>query len=270
MLAAWHDFALPIRHDSWRTTRDMFLRGLGTAHPAKRYTKAELTTGSRDNIIVLPRAGTLELALEKFGDANIDIEPVDMDPPVTVAPVFASDHTPTFIELRAGTYKITATNASSVGSTKITIRSGHLRYRSDSLSQFLFSGSIDNDLFADGDGVYIDTPLNGEELRNPRGEDIDAANKLLQHLNENLEFAGRVADYLELGELMARDALNRKESCGGHFREEYQTPDGEARRDDENFAYVAAWEWKGEGQPQELNKEPLNFEYVHPTQRSYK
>jgi hypothetical protein len=71
---------------------------------------------------------------------------------------------------------------------KITIRSGSLRYRSDSMSQLLFSGSIDNDLFADGDAVYIDTPLNGEELRNPRGEDVDAANKLLQHLNENLEY----------------------------------------------------------------------------------
>lgn len=71
---------------------------------------------------------------------------------------------------------------------KITIRSGNLRYRSDSMSQFLFSGSINNDLFADGDSVYIDTPLNGDELRNPRGEDIDAANKLLHHLNENLEY----------------------------------------------------------------------------------
>lgn len=71
---------------------------------------------------------------------------------------------------------------------KITIRRGNLRYRSDSMSQWLFSGNINNDLFADGDSVYIDTPLNGEELRNPRGEDVDAANKLLQHLNENLEF----------------------------------------------------------------------------------
>lgn len=71
---------------------------------------------------------------------------------------------------------------------KITVRSGNLRYRSDSMSQWLFQGSIDNDLFMDGDSVYIDTPLNGEELRNPRGEDVDAANKLLQHLNENLEF----------------------------------------------------------------------------------
>lgn len=71
---------------------------------------------------------------------------------------------------------------------KITVRSGNLRYRSDSMSQWLFSGSINNDLFADGDSVYIDTPLNGEELRNPRGEDVDAANKLLQHLNENLEY----------------------------------------------------------------------------------
>jgi hypothetical protein len=71
---------------------------------------------------------------------------------------------------------------------KITIRSGNLRYRSESMSQLLFSGSINNDLFADGDSVYIDTPLNGDELRNPRGEDVDAANKLLHHLNENLEY----------------------------------------------------------------------------------
>jgi succinate dehydrogenase / fumarate reductase flavoprotein subunit len=93
----------------------------------------------------------------------------------------------------------------------------------------------------------------------------DAAN-----LNKNLEFAGRVADYFELGELMARDALQRKESCGGHFREESQTPEGEARRDDKNFCYVAAWEYTGEGKEPKLNKEPLKFEYVKLTQRSYK
>jgi len=88
--------------------------------------------------------------------------------------------------------------------------------------------------------------------------------------NKELEKAGRVADFLELGELMCRDALHREESCGGHFREEFQTPDGEAARNDEAFSYVAAWEWKGEGAAPELHKEPLNFEYVHPTQRSYK
>ncbi len=88
--------------------------------------------------------------------------------------------------------------------------------------------------------------------------------------NQQLEKAGRVADFLEFGELTCTDALHREESCGGHFREEHQTPDGEAKRDDDKFAYVAAWEWKGVGQKPELNKEPLTFEIVHPTQRSYK
>ncbi len=90
------------------------------------------------------------------------------------------------------------------------------------------------------------------------------------YLNEELEKAGRVADFLELGELMARDALERQESCGGHFREEYQTPDGEAQRDDEKFAHVSAWEFAGEGKPAILNKEPLTFERVKPSTRSYK
>lgn len=89
-------------------------------------------------------------------------------------------------------------------------------------------------------------------------------------INKNLEHALRVADYLEFGELMAIDALHRKESCGGHFREESQTEDGEAKRDDENFSYVAAWEYKGEGIDPELHKEPLNFENIHLAQRSYK
>src|ERR1051326_4277285 len=88
-------------------------------------------------------------------------------------------------------------------------------------------------------------------------------------LNPELEKAGRVADFLELGELMCLDALNRKESCGGHFREESQTEDGEAKRDDANFSYVAAWENKGNN-TWEMHKEELNFEIVHPTQRSYK
>lgn len=82
--------------------------------------------------------------------------------------------------------------------------------------------------------------------------------------------AGRVADFLELGELMAQDALHRKESCGGHFREESQTPEGEALRDDANFCYVAAWQYAGENKPSILNKEALNFEKVHLAQRSYK
>jgi succinate dehydrogenase / fumarate reductase flavoprotein subunit len=91
-----------------------------------------------------------------------------------------------------------------------------------------------------------------------------------EELNQSLEKAGRVADFLELAELICRDALHRNESCGGHFRVEYQTPDGEALRDDEHFAYVAAWEYTGEGHVPELHKEPLTFEHVHLAQRSYK
>lgn len=89
-------------------------------------------------------------------------------------------------------------------------------------------------------------------------------------LNMELEKAGRVADFIELGELMVDDALNRGESCGGHFREESATPDGEAMRRDDEFAYVSAWEYKGEGMAEELTKEPLIFENVKLTQRSYK
>jgi succinate dehydrogenase / fumarate reductase, flavoprotein subunit len=91
-----------------------------------------------------------------------------------------------------------------------------------------------------------------------------------EELNQSLERAGRVADFLELSELMCRDALHRSESAGGHFREEYQTPEGEAARDDEHYSYVAAWQFHGVGNAPELHKEPLVFEYVHPTQRSYK
>jgi succinate dehydrogenase / fumarate reductase flavoprotein subunit len=90
-----------------------------------------------------------------------------------------------------------------------------------------------------------------------------------EELNQALEKAGRVADFLELAELMCLDALHRRESCGGHFREEFQTEDGEALRDDEQFAYVAAWMKNGNGRPR-LVKEPLTFENVHLTQRSYK
>ena len=89
-------------------------------------------------------------------------------------------------------------------------------------------------------------------------------------LNQTLEHAGRVADFLELGELMCRDALHREESCGGHFRTEYQTPDGEALRNDDRFAYVAAWEFAGDGKAPVLNKEPLVFENIKLSQRSYK
>jgi succinate dehydrogenase / fumarate reductase flavoprotein subunit len=89
-------------------------------------------------------------------------------------------------------------------------------------------------------------------------------------LNQSLEKAGRVADFLEFAEVMVYDALARKESCGGHFREESQTEEGEAKRDDENFTYVAAWEFKGVGQEPVPHKEPLLFESVQLTQRSYK
>jgi succinate dehydrogenase / fumarate reductase flavoprotein subunit len=89
-------------------------------------------------------------------------------------------------------------------------------------------------------------------------------------LNMELEKAGRVADYFELTELLVTDALNRKESCGAHFREEYQTPDGEALRNDAEFAYVAAWEYAGEGKPAVMHKEELKFEEVEMKVRSYK
>ena len=89
-------------------------------------------------------------------------------------------------------------------------------------------------------------------------------------LNPELEKANRVADFIELGELMCMDALQREESCGGHFRVEHQTPEGEALRDDEHFAFVSAWQYKGDNAVPELHKEELKFEVVHPTQRSYK
>jgi succinate dehydrogenase / fumarate reductase flavoprotein subunit len=91
-----------------------------------------------------------------------------------------------------------------------------------------------------------------------------------EELNQSLEKAGRVADFFELGELMCRDALERRESCGGHFREESQTPEGEALRHDDQYAYVAAWEWKGQNQPHALHKESLSFETIALQQRSYK
>jgi succinate dehydrogenase / fumarate reductase flavoprotein subunit len=91
-----------------------------------------------------------------------------------------------------------------------------------------------------------------------------------EELNQSLEKAGRVADFMELAELMCIDALHRSESCGGHFRVESQTPDGEALRDDEKFSYVAAWEFNPASDKPILNREPLTFEHVHPSQRSYK
>ncbi len=91
-----------------------------------------------------------------------------------------------------------------------------------------------------------------------------------EELNQSLEHAGRLADFLEFGELLAQDALHREESCGGHFREEHQTKDNEARRDDEHFCYVAAWEYQGDGTDEKLHKEPLKFEEVELATRSYK
>jgi succinate dehydrogenase / fumarate reductase flavoprotein subunit len=89
-----------------------------------------------------------------------------------------------------------------------------------------------------------------------------------QCLSSEIEKAGRVADFIELGELMCLDALERKESCGGHFREEMQTPEGETLRDDTNFSHVAAWEFMGD--KPKLHKEPLKFEFAHIAQRNYK
>jgi succinate dehydrogenase / fumarate reductase flavoprotein subunit len=91
-----------------------------------------------------------------------------------------------------------------------------------------------------------------------------------EEFNQALETAGRVADFFELAELMCLDALERKESCGGHFREEYRTPEGEALRDDANYSYVAVWGYQGEGPTPALTREPLTFNYVKPSQRSYK
>jgi succinate dehydrogenase / fumarate reductase, flavoprotein subunit len=89
-------------------------------------------------------------------------------------------------------------------------------------------------------------------------------------VNQSLEKAMRVSDFFELAELMCRDALQREESCGGHFRVEHQTDEGEAKRDDAHFSYVSAWQWQGRDTEPVLHKEPLAFEYVEPTQRSYK
>ena len=88
--------------------------------------------------------------------------------------------------------------------------------------------------------------------------------------NQELEKALRLEDFFEIGELMARDALHREESCGGHFRVESQTEEGEAKRDDKNFMYVAAWEYKGEGKEPELHKEPLKYEFIKVATRNYK
>ena len=107
------------------------------------------------------------------------------------------------------------------------------------------------------------------ELREEYWENVNVPGSA-EDLNQSLEKAGRVADFFELAELMCVDALDRNESCGGHFREEYQTPEGEAQRDDEDYSYVAAWGYRGAGNQPDLVKEPLEFDYVHPSQRSYK
>jgi succinate dehydrogenase / fumarate reductase flavoprotein subunit len=107
------------------------------------------------------------------------------------------------------------------------------------------------------------------ELREEFWKTVNVGGEAME-FNQALEYAGRVADFMEFGELMCLDALHRKESCGGHFREEYQTPDGEAQRDDENFAYAGAWEYQGQGKAPVLHKEPLVYEEVHMSTRSYK
>jgi succinate dehydrogenase / fumarate reductase flavoprotein subunit len=107
-----------------------------------------------------------------------------------------------------------------------------------------------------------------QQLKKEFWSDVKISGIIEEH-NPDLDRAGRVADFIELGELMCKDALEREESCGGHFREEHQTEEGEALRDDENFMYVAAWEFKGEHQ-WELHKEELNYDVVKPSQRSYK
>jgi succinate dehydrogenase / fumarate reductase flavoprotein subunit len=106
-------------------------------------------------------------------------------------------------------------------------------------------------------------------LRDEFWQDVNVTGEV-NNLNPGLDYAGRVADYMEFAEVLALDALERRESCGGHFREEYQTPDGEALRKDDEYSYVAAWEFKGVGNRPQLHKEQLAFEEVHPTQRSYK
>ena len=108
-----------------------------------------------------------------------------------------------------------------------------------------------------------------QKLRKEFWKDVKITGQL-NDLNPELEKAGRVADFLELGELMARDALQRKESCGGHFREEYKTKEGEALRNDKDFTFVAAWEHKGDDKEAQMHKEDLKFDFVELKQRNYK
>ena len=108
-----------------------------------------------------------------------------------------------------------------------------------------------------------------KELREDFWKNVKVPGEL-NELNKELEKAGRVADFLELGELFAKDALTRNESCGGHFREEYATKEGEAKRDDKNFNFVSAWEYKGEPSDAKLHKEKLEFDNIEVKERSYK
>ena len=107
------------------------------------------------------------------------------------------------------------------------------------------------------------------ELREEFWRDVNVLGSN-EEMNQSLEKAGRVADFFELAELMCLDAFQRKESCGGHFREEFQTPEGEALRNDDQFCHVAAWEYQGSTKSPTMHKEELKFEYVPLTQRSYK
>jgi len=108
-----------------------------------------------------------------------------------------------------------------------------------------------------------------KELKEEFWKDVKVAGGL-NEMNHELEKAGRIADFFDLANLIVTDALNRKESCGAHFREEFQTEEGEPKRDDKNYSYVAAWEYTGETTDPILHKEELTFEYVTPVQRSYK
>jgi succinate dehydrogenase / fumarate reductase flavoprotein subunit len=108
-----------------------------------------------------------------------------------------------------------------------------------------------------------------KDLKKEFWSDVRIPGKI-EELNTELDKAMRVADFLDLGELMAYDALDRNESCGGHFREEYQTEEGEALRDDANYTFVSAWEYKGDGQAPELHKEKLIYENIEVKQRNYK
>ena len=124
-----------------------------------------------------------------------------------------------------------------------------------------------------GETLEVQDPESGDWATWELREDFWKNVKVLgtsESLNQSLERAGRIIDFLELGELMVRDALHREESCGGHFRTEHQTEEGEALRNDEQFAYAAAWAYAGENQAPVLNKEPLDFENVKLAARSYK